>query len=81
MKTATLSQKYQIVVPLEVRKKMQLHTGSRVNIYPLDEKMAILITYPKNYVQALRGLGSDMWQKLGGARHYLRQEKNSWDKK
>lgn len=81
METAKLSHKYQIVVPREVRKKMKLQAGSRLSIYPLDEKKAVILKYPENYVEAIRGLGKDVWRKLGGAARYIKQERASWNKK
>lgn len=81
METAKLSQKYQIVVPRHVRKKMKLHAGSRLGIYPVDGEKAILLKYPKNYVDAMRGLGKEIWRMLGGATRYIKQERASWNKK
>jgi AbrB family looped-hinge helix DNA binding protein len=81
METAKLSQKYQIVVPREVRKKMGLQAGSRLHLYPVDEKSALLLKHPENYVEALKGLGGDIWRKLGGANRYIKQERVSWGKK
>ncbi len=81
METSTLSQKYQIVVPKEVRRKMRLEAGARLEIYPLDEDRAILLKYKQNRVQAMKGLGKDVWRRLGGAVRYIKQERASWGKK
>jgi AbrB family looped-hinge helix DNA binding protein len=81
MEIAKLSQKYQIVVPRDVRKKMKLHRGSRLGVYPVDGDRAILLKYPKNYVDAMQGLGKEVWHMLGGATRYIKQERASWIKK
>lgn len=81
METAKLSQKYQIVVPRQVRKKMKLHAGSRLGVYPVDEERAILLKYPKDYVDVMRGLGKEIWRTQGGAAQYIKQERNSWNRK
>ncbi len=81
MDTAKLSRKYQIVVPKEVRKKMNLRVGERVAVYGVDENRAMLIRRPKSYADALQGLGKEVWEALGGADKYIREERASWDKK
>jgi len=81
METVKLSQKYQIVVPKTIRQKIKLSPGSRLSFYPLDEKRVIVFKQPQNYVQAMRGLGKEVWQKLGGADAYIKRERKSWDKK
>lgn len=81
MAKARLSKKYQIVIPKEVRKKMGLEAGSQVAVYPIDERRAMLVKRPEDYVKALRGLGKEVWEALGGADKYIREERASWDKK
>jgi len=81
MDTAKLSRKYQIVVPKEVRKKMNLRVGERVAVYGVDENRAMLVRRPKSYTDALQGLGKEVWEALGGADKYIREERASWDKK
>ena len=81
MEVAKLSKKYQIVVPKEVRKKMNLHVGERVAVYSVAENRAMLVRRPKSYADALQGLGKEVWEALGGADKYIRKERASWDKK
>ncbi len=80
MTTATLSSKNQIVIPKAVRQRMKLKAGMPVMLYPLDAERAMLVKKPKNAVAALRGLGKEVWQSLGGADRYITQERSSWDK-
>ena len=82
MATATtkLSHKYQVVIPKQVRERMQLKAGMTVVIHSLDEQHAVLVKHPEDYLQALRGLGKDMWRALGGGTRYIHQERATWDR-
>ncbi len=81
MAQAKLSKKYQIVIPKEVRKKMGLGAGAQVAIYPVDEHHAVIAKSPTSYADALQGLGKEVWQALGGAEKYIKEERTSWEKK
>ena len=80
MDTAKLSKKYQIVIPREVREQMGLRIGESVAVYSVDKQRAVLVKHPSNYVQVMKGLGKEMWKKLGGTSRYIRQERASWKK-
>lgn len=80
MSKAKLSKKYQIVIPKEVREKMHLSAGVQVAVYPVDENRAMIVKRPKDYVKSLRGLGKEVWEALGGADKYIKEERASWDK-
>ncbi|MEW6610075.1 MAG: hypothetical protein AB1352_00385 [Patescibacteria group bacterium] len=80
MSTTTLSQKYQTVVPMPVRRKMGLRAGMKVTWYPIDENRTVVVKHPTNYVKAMEGLGAEVWQTLGGTDKYIRQERDSWEK-
>lgn len=80
MAVTTLSQKYQVVIPKEVRKKMHLAIGSKIVISSINEDTAIIYKEPEDPVDALAGLGKEMWKKLGGADAYLKRERDSWEK-
>lgn len=60
---------------------MNLHAGSRVSVYLVDEGRALLVKHPENPVDALRGLGKEVWRTLGGATRYIKRERASWRKK
>ncbi|MBI2577881.1 MAG: AbrB/MazE/SpoVT family DNA-binding domain-containing protein [Candidatus Wildermuthbacteria bacterium] len=81
MAKTKLSKKYQIVVPKEVREKMKLKAGEIVALYSLDDRRAVLVREPKDYVGALEGLGKEVWEALGGANEYIKKERGSWEKK
>lgn len=79
--TTTLSTKYQIVIPQAIRSQMGLKAGATVYMQAIDDRHAIITKKPIDYVEALSGLGKDMWKKLGGGDAYLKRERASWDKK
>ncbi|OGE82422.1 MAG: hypothetical protein A3B10_03025 [Candidatus Doudnabacteria bacterium RIFCSPLOWO2_01_FULL_44_21] len=81
MSKTTLSSKNQIVVPKDVRERLNLKSGSKILLYPMDETHAILTTQSEDYVKSLRGLGKEVWDALGGADKYIKEERASWDKK
>ena len=78
MSTTTLSSKYQIVIPKAVRAQLGLQVGESVSVHLLDSESAILTKHSANPTNALRGLGKDVWKKLGGTKKYMRQERSSW---
>lgn len=80
MAIATLSTKYQIVVPKEIREKMNLKAGSTISVYPIDENQAIIRRNPEDIVEATRGIGKEAYKSLGGAEAYLKRERESWNK-
>ncbi len=59
---------------------MKLQAGALVTIYPLDARRAVLVKHPQDYVDALKGLGKEVWRSLGGADKYIKQERASWEK-
>lgn len=83
MNNTKLSSKHQIVVPKAVRQMMKLKAGMNVSLYALDDNRAILLKQPKSYVQALEGLGQEVWRSLGGADKYIkdiRSDRTLWNK-
>ena len=71
-----VSSKYQIVIPLEVRKKLNLKSGDRLIIKANDEKI-IIYPQPKNYAKYSLGLGKEIWQGIN-ATEYVKKERETW---
>ena len=71
-----VSSKYQIVIPREVRKKINLKSGDRLIIKADNEK---IIIYPqlKSYAKYTLGLGKEIWQGID-ATEYVRKERETW---
>lgn len=73
-----LSSKYQIVLPKAIRKRLGLQAGMMVTLQPLDDDRALITKHSKNTVQALKGLGKEIWRSLGGGARYIKNERASW---
>jgi AbrB family looped-hinge helix DNA binding protein len=71
-----VSSKYQIVIPLEVRKKINLKSGDRLIIKANNEKI-IIYPQPKSYTKYSLGLGKEIWQGID-ATEYVRKERETW---
>lgn len=71
-----VSSKYQIVIPLEVRKKINLKSGDRLIIKANNEKI-IIYPQPKSYAKYALGLGKEIWQRID-ATEYVRKERETW---
>ena len=80
MPITKLSSKYQIVIPRDVRRQLKLTAGQKMYIYPINEDRAVLAKEPSSYVKAMRGLGKEVWESLGGGEEYIKQERASWER-
>ena len=78
MNKITLSSKNQIVIPKEAREKLNLKSGSKLIVYSIDKNRIIISKEPDDYVKALEGLGKEVWDELGGADKYIKEERASW---
>ena len=76
-KKVRLSTKGQVVLPLEVRKRMGLRPGDRLMVVGEDD-IATLMT-PKRYAESLRGAAKGTYGK-GRAEidAYIRRERRTW---
>ncbi|MFA5995254.1 MAG: AbrB/MazE/SpoVT family DNA-binding domain-containing protein [Patescibacteria group bacterium] len=79
MSLATLSIKNQIVIPKLIREKLRLDTGDKIAIQPLANNVAVIFKQPEDLVDSMQGVGKEMWNALGGADKYLKEERASWD--
>lgn len=74
-----VSTKYQVVIPKEVRKKIGLKPGQRMDVELANHTIVLTKTkakwsWPDDYLKNLR----DPWE--GEDREkYLEEERNSWD--
>lgn len=53
MNTVTLSPKFQVVIPLEVRRELRLHPGEQMRVIRYDDRVELIPVKP---IQAVRGL-------------------------
>lgn len=49
------SSKGQVVIPAEIRKKLEIKPGQRVNLTLVDDK-AVIMPLPEDLIKALRGI-------------------------
>ena len=73
-----LSSKNQIVIPKEARDKTNLKSGNDLIVQVIDKDHIMLSKEPEDYVKALEGLGKEIWDSLGGADKYIKEERASW---
>jgi AbrB family looped-hinge helix DNA binding protein len=66
-----VSSKNQIVIPRQAREALGAKAGSRLLVV-VRNNAVILMTKPKNYAKAIRGIAKSYPQK------YLKKERESW---
>jgi len=67
METVTLSTKYQLVIPRDIRRRLELEPGARLTVV---EKGGILYLVPERPIEQLRGIAR------GTRRKGLREKKD-----
>ena len=71
-----VSSKYQIVIPRDIREKLNLKAGDNLIIKTNNEKI-IMYPQPKSYAKYALGLGKEIWQGIDAA-EYVRKERETW---
>ncbi len=81
MDTATVSSKYQVVIPKKARDVLKIKEGDKV-VFDYKDGMVVLLQRPKDFVEFSRGLGSEVWTdtESGEDREHLETERESWQK-
>jgi len=74
--TIKVSSKYQIVIPREVRKNLNLKAGDKLIVKVNNEKI-IIYPQPKSYAKYSLGLGKETWRGVD-ATEYVRKERETW---
>ncbi len=74
--TIKISSKYQIVIPREARKNLNLKAGDKLIVKSNNEKI-IIYPQPKSYTKYSLGLGKETWQGID-ATEYVRKERETW---
>lgn len=75
--TAKLTDKYQITIPREVRRRLGLRAGDVIYL-ALEEEKIVLRGARGGWTEATRGLGADLWKEEGGA-NAIERERDSWE--
>lgn len=79
MKTVTLSPQGQITIPIDLRRALNLKSGTKMILDVVDwvkSKAVILRSTPKNWVDEVVGSGQGLWGK--NSDNYLEKERNQW---
>jgi AbrB family looped-hinge helix DNA binding protein len=76
LSTAKLTEKYQITIPSEVRRRLGLRAGDLVCL-SLEGDRVVLRGVRGGWTESTRGLGAEMWRKEGGAAA-IERERDSW---
>lgn len=74
--TVKVSSKYQIVIPREARKNLNLKEGDEL-IVKADQEKIIIYPQPKSYAKYSLGLGKETW-KDKEATEYIKKERDTW---
>ena len=79
MTKTTVSQKYQVVIPKEIREKTSIKEGQEMYVYCIGGSI-MLSPSPKSYSEKMLGLGQEIWKDIDPL-EYIRQERVNWDRK
>lgn len=75
--TAKLTDKYQITIPREVRRRLGLQAGDVIHL-ALEGEKVVLRGARGGWTESTRGLGSDLWKEEGGT-GAIERERDSWE--
>lgn len=74
--------KYQVVIPKEARKKINLKPGQKMSVEVVGEKVILSkaktknkLNWPEDYYKKLGGI----WKSSGDIEKYLEEEDKSWE--
>lgn len=73
MADATLSSKYQITIPREMRRALGLKAGDKLLVVVLENSM-IVLKKPKSFADAVKGIGKGLYPA-----DHLKKEGESWE--
>jgi AbrB family looped-hinge helix DNA binding protein len=76
--TAKLTEKYQITIPTEVRRRLGLAAGDLIYL-ALEGGQVVLRAARGGWTESSRGLGADLWQAEGGGAAAIERERESWE--
>jgi AbrB family looped-hinge helix DNA binding protein len=76
-RTVTVSSKYQVVIPKEVREALDLHPDDQLLVGIEDDKV-VMHPRPRSYAKHLRGLHKEIWKGID-ATEYVQKERESWE--
>ena len=78
LSTAKLTEKHQITIPGEVRRRLGLAAGDVV-VLALEGDQIVLRAEKGGWTEATRGLGAELWRREGGGEAAIARERESWE--
>jgi len=75
-KSVKVSNRFQIALPSEARRKLNIHAGDRL-LVDIQDGAIVLVPRPDSFTKNLAGLYANIWKELKSA-EYLAQERNDW---
>ena len=75
MDSVTVSSKFQVVIPRKARDVLGLKAGDKI-IFDYRDGVVALLARPDDFVDFMRGLGSEVWQEIDVSQ-YLRGERET----
>ena len=76
--TAKLTDKFQITIPTEVRRRLGLKAGDLVSLVE-EEGRVVLRGMRGSWTESTRGLGAEVWREAGGGAAAIQAERESWE--
>lgn len=76
--TAKLTDKFQITIPSDVRRRLGLKAGDLVYLVE-EEGRVVLRGMRGSWTESTRGLGADVWMEAGGGTAAIQAERDSWE--
>lgn len=76
--SAKLTSKYQITIPAEIRRRLDLAAGDVVYL-TVEEGRVVLRSARGGWTRSTRGLGAEVWRAEGGAEAAVEKERGPWE--
>lgn len=77
--TITIGKRAQVVIPKKARDAIGLREGKKATLM-YDKGRGVILGDSKESIKLLKGLGKEIWDKVGGADKYLKEERASWNR-
>lgn len=73
-----IRQRYQTTIPHEIRERAHLEIGDQLLwMYDETRNEIIVMAKPKNFTDAIWGLGKEVWEE-GTSDQYVLKERDTW---
>jgi AbrB family looped-hinge helix DNA binding protein len=74
--TVKIGSKYQVVIPLPIRKKVRIHPQNEVLVEEVNGAI-IILPKPTSFTEFMLGLGKEAWKGVD-PKAYVRKERTGW---